>query len=149
MKRRRQRRFIQMRTRCRRTESGIFNLILNRILTWICCAPTIMWPFVCGKRALLDRAGLLRPEYEGAQDYDLVLRCAEKAGGLLHVPRILYHWRTHDNSTSENPQSKLYAFDAGQRAVQAHFDRLGIKAEVCPGEYLGIYRTAISGIMTR
>lgn len=111
-----------------------FNLDLLRSNNYVC-------HLFVAKRALLDRAGLLRPEYEGAQDYDLVLRCAEKAGGLLHVPRILYHWRTHDNSTSENPQSKLYAFDAGQRAVQAHFDRLGIKAEVCPGEYLGIYRT--------
>lgn len=111
-----------------------FNLELLRSNNYVC-------HLFVAKRELLDKVGLLRPEYEGAQDYDLVLRCAENAGGLFHIPRILYHWRTHDNSTSENPQSKLYAFDAGKRAVQAHFDRLGIKAEVCQGEYLGIYRT--------
>src|SRR5699024_12697591 len=48
---------------------------------------------------------------------------------------------SHEQSTSENPESKRYAFDAGQRAVQAHYDRIGVKAEVLQGEYLGLYRT--------
>ena len=47
----------------------------------------------------------------------------------------------HEDSTSENPESKLYAFDAGQRAVQAHYDRIGVKVEVSKGEFLGLYRT--------
>ena len=47
----------------------------------------------------------------------------------------------HEDSTAENPESKLYAFEAGRRAVQAHYERTGIHAEVFKGEYLGLYRT--------
>lgn len=95
------------------------------------------------KQELVERTGLLRSEFDGAQDYDFILRCAEQAGPerIGHVAKILYHWRCHEDSTSENPESKLYAFDAGQRAVQAHYDRIGIRAEVFKGEYLGLYRT--------
>ena len=84
---------------------------------------------------------MMRPEYDGAQDYDFIFRCVETSQNIRHIPRILYHWRSHESSTSENPESKLYAFDAGARAVQAHYDRLGIRAEVTKGEYLGLYRT--------
>lgn len=84
---------------------------------------------------------MLRPEYDGAQDYDFIFRCVEATDQICHVPKILYHWRSHEQSTSENPESKRYAFDAGQRAVQAHYDRIGVKAEVLQGEYLGLYRT--------
>ncbi|MCD7868739.1 MAG: glycosyltransferase family 2 protein [Clostridiales bacterium] len=93
------------------------------------------------KRVLLEETGLLRPEFEGAQDYDLILRCVEKTEHIAHIPRICYHWRCHENSTSENPESKRYAFEAGLRAVQAHYDRMGIRAEVRHGEFLGLYRT--------
>ena len=81
------------------------------------------------------------PKFDGAQDYDFIFRCIEASDRICHIPKILYHWRSHEDSTSENPESKLYAFDAGQRAVQAHYDRLGIRAEVSKGEYLGLYRT--------
>ena len=92
-------------------------------------------------RILLERIGPLRREYDGAQDYDLVLRACESAKVIRHIPKVLYHWRSHRDSTSENPESKRYAFEAGQRAVQAHYDRLGIKADVQMGEYPGLYRT--------
>ena len=81
------------------------------------------------------------PAFDGAQDYDFILRCVEAAKRIYHIPKVLYHWRSHEDSTSENPESKLYAFDAGMRAVQAHFDRIGVKAQVSMGEYLGLYRT--------
>ena len=84
---------------------------------------------------------VLRPEFDGAQDYDLVLRASEKAGRIVHIPKVLYHWRTHSGSTSENPESKRYAFEAGKRAVQAHYDRCGIRAVVSEGPYPGLYRT--------
>ncbi len=93
------------------------------------------------KRELLDRVGGLRPEYDGAQDYDFILRCTEETKEIRHIPKILYHWRFFEGSTSANPESKLYAFEAGQRAVQAHYDRLGLPAEVLMGEYPGLYRT--------
>ena len=97
--------------------------------------------FLVVKRELLDRTGLLRPEFDGAQDYDLVLRCVENTKHIGHIPRILYHWRAHEQSTSENPESKGYAFEAGQRAIQAHFDRLGVPCVVTYGEFPGLYRT--------
>ena len=111
-----------------------FNLDLLCTVNYIC-------HLFVAKRELLDRVGLLRPEFDGAQDYDLIFRCVEAAEHIYHIPKILYHWRSHEDSTAENPESKLYAFEAGKRAVQAHFDRIGIKAEVYKGEYLGLYRT--------
>ncbi len=91
--------------------------------------------------ALLEKTGLLDPAFDGAQDHDLVLRACEKAGEIVHIPRVLYHWRSHTDSTAANPASKKYAFEAGVRAVQAHYDRLGIKADVVMGEYPGLYVT--------
>ncbi|MDO4616795.1 MAG: glycosyltransferase family 2 protein [Lachnospiraceae bacterium] len=95
------------------------------------------------KKKIIDRVGMLRPEYDGAQDYDFILRATEAAGRgkIGHIAKILYHWRCHDASTAENPESKLYAFDAGRRAVQAHFDRIGVPAKVSDGQFLGLYRT--------
>ena len=70
-----------------------------------------------------------------------MLRCVEHAECVKHVPKVLYHWRAHKDSTAENPESKLYAFEAGARAVQAHYDRVGIPADVESTKYLGIYRS--------
>ena len=94
-------------------------------------------------RKVIEKVGGLRSEFDGAQDYDFVLRCVEavKDEEICHIPKILYHWRCHEDSTAENPESKLYAFEAGRRAVQAHYERTGIHAEVFEGEYLGLYRT--------
>lgn len=63
----------------------------------------------------------------GAQDYDFVLRCVEKTDAVYHIPKILYHWRAHMDSTAENPESKRYAFEAGRRAIQKHYERIGLK----------------------
>lgn len=63
-----------------------------------------------------------RPEYDGAQDFDLVLRAALKKAPqeeILHVEKVLYHWRCHEGSTAANPRSKQYAYEAGKRAVEA------------------------------
>lgn len=93
------------------------------------------------KRETYEKAGMLNPEFDGAQDYDFVLRCVEKSGKIRHIPRILYHWRAHKNSTAENPESKNYAFEAGMRAIQAHYDRMGIPATAEETAYKGIYRS--------
>ncbi len=93
------------------------------------------------KRDIVDRVGGIRDEYNGSQDYDFILRCCEAAQKVHHVPRVLYHWRCHFDSTAANPQSKLYAFEAGRRAVEAHFRRLNIPAEVRHAQFNGLYRT--------
>ena len=67
-----------------------------------------------------DRAGGFREEFDGAQDYDFIFRCVENSKEIVRIPKILYHWRTHRQSTADNPASKLYAFEAGKRAIEAH-----------------------------
>lgn len=94
------------------------------------------------KKELLERVGGFRQEFDGAQDYDFIFRCTEAAGKICHIPKVLYHWRCHQNSTASNPESKLYAFEAGARAIMAHYERCGIPAaRVEKGVDYGIYHT--------
>lgn len=94
------------------------------------------------KRGLLERVGGFRHEFDGAQDYDFIFRCTEAAEEICHIPKVLYHWRCHQDSTASNPESKLYAFEAGSRAIMAHYERCGIPAEkVEKGVDYGIYHT--------
>ena len=81
------------------------------------------------KRSLVETVGGFREEFDGAQDYDFIFRCTEAAGKIHHIPKVLYHWRCHQDSTASNPESKLYAFEAGARAIMAHYERLGSLAE--------------------
>lgn len=111
-----------------------FNIDMLRSTNYIC-------HFFVVKRHIYEQVGMLNHEFDGAQDYDFVLRCIEKTKNIQHIPKILYHWRAHKDSTAGNPESKGYAFLAGARAVQAHYDRLGINAEVSTTELNGVYRT--------
>lgn len=93
------------------------------------------------KKELADAAGGFRQEFDGAQDYDFIFRCTEKAKCICHIPRVLYHWRVNAQSTAEDPRKKLYAFEAGARAIKAHCRRTGIgEVEVRQNEVLGAYR---------
>lgn len=102
--------------------------------------------FFCVNKKIIDQVGGMNPEYDGSQDYDFMFRCIEKANGIYHVPRILYHWRIHPLSTAGNPESKMYCYEAGQKAIQAHYDRTGVDAtvEMMPKPYYGLYRTHYS-----
>ncbi len=112
-----------------------FNLDLLTSVNYIC------HQFVV-KKELVDKVGGLRKEFDGAQDYDFIFRCTEAASGVWHIPKVLYHWRCHQDSTASNPQSKLYAFEAGSRAIMEHYHRVGIEAEkVEKGVDYGIYHT--------
>lgn len=95
--------------------------------------------FTMVKRSLLDRVGGIRAEFDGAQDYDFILRCVEQAKAVGHVPRILYHWRCHQESTASNPFSKQYAVDAGRRAIEEHLRRVGVTGEVTATKDMGFY----------
>lgn len=92
------------------------------------------------KRSLALKLGGQDPTYDGAQDYDFIFRCTEEAEKIVHIAKILYHWRVHQASTADNPTSKMYAFDAGKRAIEAHLQRIGAKAEVSHTKDLGFYR---------
>ena len=94
------------------------------------------------KRELVEKVGKFDHEFDGAQDYDFIFRCTENAKKICHVPKVLYHWRCHQDSTASNPESKMYAFEAGARAIKAHFDRLGIEVEsIEKGVDFGKYHT--------
>lgn len=110
-----------------------FNLDLLRSNNYIC-------HFFVVKRSVLEKTGGFRPEFEGAQDYDFIFRCVEKAEKVGHIPEILYHWRTHKESTADNPASKMYAFEAGKRAIEAHLERTGVPGTVSHTPDYGFYR---------
>lgn len=82
----------------------------------------------------------LRAGFDGAQDYDLVLRAAGCRSHFVHVPKVLYHWRCHTGSTAANPQSKAYAYEAGKRAVEDFCTNAGWKVTVSHLKHLGFYR---------
>lgn len=96
----------------------------------------------------------IRKEYDGSQDYDIILRIVgslllkEKESkdadpvekSIVHVPKVLYHWRCHENSTADNPQSKMYAYEAGKKALVDFASRMGWKVDVRHNKHLGFYR---------
>ena len=92
-------------------------------------------------RELFDAVGRFRLGFDGSQDHDLFLRATEQAKKIVHIPKILYHWRAHSESVALNPGSKLYAVEAGIKAVQEHMDRIGMKGSAEGREgYLFSYR---------
>ncbi|MEY8257774.1 glycosyltransferase family 2 protein [Erysipelotrichaceae bacterium 66-17] len=111
-----------------------FSIDLLRSVNYICHLLVV-------KKSLIDKIGAFDKTFDGAQDYDFTLRAVEvlKPNQIAHIPKILYHWRMHSASTAANPESKLYAFEAGKRAIEAHLTRLNIHAEVRMSENLGMY----------
>lgn len=101
----------------------------------------------------------LRGKYDGAQDYDLVLRVVGELCGamtpeelskrVIHIPKVLYHWRCHVNSTADNTASKSYAYEAGKAALEDFCQGQGWQAEVEHGLHLGFYEvTYLPDILT-
>jgi len=83
------------------------------------------------RRELVEEVGGFDQDFEGAQDWDLVLKVTERARAVLHVPRVLYHWRTLPTSAAGGGEAaKPWAYEAGKRAVQAHCNRIGLPARV-------------------
>jgi glycosyltransferase involved in cell wall biosynthesis len=96
------------------------------------------------RRALFESVGGMRVGFEGAQDYDLALRVAERTSAFGHIPRVLYHWRALPGSTATSGAAKPASLEAGRRAVVEAFERRGIAARVTQPEFaakgnLGIY----------
>lgn len=110
-----------------------FNLDLLRSNNYIC-------HFFVVRRSVVKKAGGFRQEFDGAQDHDFIFRCVETARKVGHISEILYHWRTHKASTADNPASKMYAFDAGKRAIEAHLERTGTEGVVTHTPDLGFFR---------
>ena len=122
-----------------------FNLDLLLTNNYIC-------HFLVMKRELIQTLGF-RKTFDGAQDYDLILRAVaflmEKnpkvEEEIFHLPRILYHWRCHGASTAVNPASKSYAYEAGRRALEDFLAGRGWKAKVSHMRHVGFYRIEYEG----
>ena len=98
--------------------------------------------FLVVRKDIAKKAGGFRSEYDGAQDHDFILRCAEllKPDEIAHVRRILYHWRIHKGSTAGDPGEKDYAHAAGKKAIEDYLKRNGKEAIVSETEHRGFYR---------
>lgn len=79
----------------------------------------------CFDRKLLEGEELYRSEFDGSQDHDMILRLTDKARKIVHVPKLLYYWRSHAGSTAGNIAAKTYAIDAAKGAVADHLRRHG------------------------
>jgi glycosyltransferase involved in cell wall biosynthesis len=91
------------------------------------------------RTSIAREIGGFRSEYDGAQDFDFIFRCSEKSRHVAHVPRVIYHWRCHVNSTAAVPESKLYAYDAGVASITGHMERLGLPMKAAMGHSFGYY----------
>ena len=115
-----------------------FSLDFLRANNYIC-------HFSVFKKELMDKLEGERSKYDGAQDFDIILRVAENTKNIIHIPKVLYHWRVHPNSTAQaDVQAKPYAFEAGIPAIQDHLERVGLKGTVEHGASLGTYRIKYS-----
>lgn len=121
-----------------------FNLDLILSNNYIC-------HFMAAEAGMVKRLKL-RGEYDGAQDYDLVLRVVDslwpedalvpETARICHIPKVLYHWRSHRDSTALNTGSKTYAYEAGRRALADFLAGRGVSAQVEHSLHLGFYRIA-------
>lgn len=92
------------------------------------------------KKELMDKLGGFRSEYDGSQDFDIVARASEKTDKIVHIPKVLYHWRVHQNSTAGNSDSKPYAFEVGKKVIKDHIKRMyNTDVEVTDGLTPGSY----------
>ena len=92
------------------------------------------------RRSLLDKAGGLKSAHDGAQDFDLALRLTELTDKIVHITKVLYHWRSIETSTSADPEAKGYAGEAGKKALEKALQRRNISGEVLPGNKKFYYR---------
>ena len=93
------------------------------------------------KKDLLKKTGGgFRKEFDGSQDYDMVLRLTEVAEHIVHIPKILYYWRAHKNSVALNISAKPYTLTAAKRALTEHLERVGLKGEVCDARIPSTYQ---------
>lgn len=111
-----------------------FNIDLLRCNNYLC-------HFLAVRTSLANEVGGWSSEYDGAQDYDFILKCVEKTANIEHISKVLYHWRCHPNSTAKQQENKKYAFDAGAAALNAHYNRVGISAAAKIGSVYGWYES--------
>ena len=93
------------------------------------------------KKELMDKLGGFRDKYNGAQDYDIIIRATENTKNIIHIPKIMYHWRVHSNSIAMVADAKPYAYEAGIKVIEDHLERQNLKAKVTHGgDIPGVYK---------
>ncbi len=92
------------------------------------------------RQDLAKRIGKFDPEYDGSQDYDLILRASESAERIEHIPKVLYHWRATENSTAVTIDNKEYAIEAARKALQQSCARAGDSSHIEPSKIAGRWR---------
>jgi O-antigen biosynthesis protein len=96
------------------------------------------------RKAIADEIGGFRPGYDGAQDYDFVLRFTEKTDRIAHVSRVLYHWRAIPGSTATSMYDKSYVIAAGVRALRDRLERTGRSGSVSQSRYPGCFDVRVT-----
>ncbi len=91
-------------------------------------------------RELMNRVGTFQSEYDGSQDYDMILRLTEKAAKIVHIPKILYYWRASAQSTAMDISAKPYTMVAAKKALAAHLARIGLEGSVTDSSIPSTYR---------
>lgn len=94
------------------------------------------------KASLLEKVGKFRSEFDGSQDYDMILRLTEKAEKIVHIPKVLYYWRSHASSVASDISAKPYTLVAAKKALKEHLQRVGLEGEVHDAKVLSMYRIA-------
>ncbi|WP_371364161.1 hypothetical protein SRRS_50010 [Sporomusa rhizae] len=92
------------------------------------------------KQTLINRIGGFCSGFDSSQHYDLILRATEKANRVVHIPKILYHQRSHENSVAVDVSSNMYAVEAGKKALLEHLQRLGLKGSIDFSNYSASYK---------
>ncbi len=92
------------------------------------------------RREMVEAVGKLRSGFDGAQDYDFVLRFLEQAECVTHIAQILYHWRAHSGSTAGLGDGKPYAIEAGRAALESAMKRQNVDAIVDDGPFILTYQ---------
>ena len=82
------------------------------------------------KKSIAEKVGLLDPSNVGAQDFDFVMKVADTGANIVHIPKVLYHWRVADNSTAADISNKTYVLGAGEEALKEHFKRKKLSVSV-------------------
>ena len=86
--------------------------------------------FTAFSKELLDEVGGFDREYDGSQDYDLILRLTEKAKNIVHIPKVLYFWRSHKASVASDVSAKPYVVESAKKALKAHIERIGLSGRI-------------------
>ncbi len=96
--------------------------------------------FVSFSKELQEKVGRFRPEFDGSQDYDMLLRLTEQAEHIVHIPQILYFWRAHQNSVASDISAKPYTLVTAKKALGEHLKRVGLPGKVVNSKVPSTYR---------